>query len=136
MAPPAASATPSPLATEAAAAKALAVRIPVDWASIVIAPGALKNKKSLNVALLGALSSHLEIPEEHWLAAVQANLAEKLHKANEQSFALGRAAAAGSQCRCQRMSWRKCSGQKWGAAARLGGGDKGACRLPAINESK
>ena len=42
------------------------------------------------MALLGALSSHLEIPEEHWLAAIRANLAEKLHEVNEQAFALGR----------------------------------------------
>jgi indolepyruvate ferredoxin oxidoreductase beta subunit len=62
----------------------------------LIQAGALKNKKSLNVALLGALSSHLEIPEEHWRAAIHANLAEKLHRLNEQSFALGRAAARGA----------------------------------------
>lgn len=52
---------------------------------------ALKNKKSLNVTLLGALSEHLPIAQEHWLAAIHANLAPKLHKQNEQSFALGRA---------------------------------------------
>ncbi|MGE5155542.1 MAG: indolepyruvate oxidoreductase subunit beta [Bdellovibrio bacteriovorus] len=59
----------------------------------LIAPGALKNKKSLNLALLGALSGYLPIPREHWLAAIHANLAPKLHKVNEQAFALGRAAA-------------------------------------------
>ncbi|WP_295447916.1 indolepyruvate oxidoreductase subunit beta [uncultured Thiodictyon sp.] len=55
---------------------------------------ALKNKKSLNVTLLGALSAQLPIAQEHWLAAIHANLAPKLHKLNEQSFSLGRAAAA------------------------------------------
>ncbi|MFD2111610.1 2-oxoacid:acceptor oxidoreductase family protein [Thiorhodococcus fuscus] len=59
----------------------------------VLADGALKNKKSLNVALLGAMSIVLDIPEEDWLAAMYANLAEKLHTINEQAFALGRAAA-------------------------------------------
>ncbi|NEX18929.1 indolepyruvate oxidoreductase subunit beta [Thiorhodococcus mannitoliphagus] len=59
----------------------------------VLDPGALKNKKSLNVALLGAMSTALDIPEEHWLAAMYANLAEKLHTINEQAFALGRSAA-------------------------------------------
>ncbi|WP_295389739.1 indolepyruvate oxidoreductase subunit beta [uncultured Thiodictyon sp.] len=54
---------------------------------------ALKNKKSLNVTLLGALSTQLPIAQEHWLAAIHANLAPKLHKLNEQSFSLGRAAA-------------------------------------------
>jgi indolepyruvate ferredoxin oxidoreductase beta subunit len=58
-----------------------------------IAAGALKNRKSLNVALLGALSAVLEIPEDHWLAAIHANLAPKLHALNDQAFALGRAAA-------------------------------------------
>ena len=55
----------------------------------------LANRKSLNVALLGALSFHLDIPEKHWKAAIRASLAEKLHEANEQAFAAGRAAAAG-----------------------------------------
>ena len=59
----------------------------------LIDAGALTNRKSLNVALLGAVSTVLEIPQEHWLAAMHANLAEKLHKINEQSFAIGRAAA-------------------------------------------
>lgn len=54
---------------------------------------ALKNRKSLNVTMLGALSTRLPIPQEHWLAAIHANLAPKLHKLNEQSFELGRAAA-------------------------------------------
>lgn len=67
---------------------------------LVIGPGllpagALKNRKSLNVALLGALSGRLPIPEEHWRAAIHANLAPKLHRVNEQAFALGRAAVAG-----------------------------------------
>ena len=59
----------------------------------LIDSGTLTNRKSLNVALLGAVSTVLEIPQEHWLAAMHANLAEKLHKINEQSFAIGRAAA-------------------------------------------
>lgn len=56
----------------------------------VIAPDALKNKKSLNVALLGAVSTVLDIPDEHWMAAMHANLAEKLHALNEQAFEIGR----------------------------------------------
>ncbi|MBK1721663.1 indolepyruvate oxidoreductase subunit beta [Thiocystis violacea] len=59
----------------------------------VLNAAALKNKKSLNVALLGAVSTVLDIPEEQWLAAMYANLAEKLHTINEQAFALGRSAA-------------------------------------------
>lgn len=50
----------------------------------------LRNKKSLNVALLGVLSHHLSFPEEAWKAAIQQNLPEPLHEANLQAFALGR----------------------------------------------
>ncbi len=50
----------------------------------------LANRKSLNVALLGLLSRHLPIAPGHWEAALRANLAEKLHEANLQAFALGR----------------------------------------------
>ena len=50
----------------------------------------LRNKKSLNVALLGALSRHLGFPEEAWADAIRHNLAEKLHESNLQAFALGR----------------------------------------------
>lgn len=60
----------------------------------LIPPDALKNKKSLNVAMLGALSSVLEIDEEHWFNAIHAHLAEKLHRVNDEAFALGRQANA------------------------------------------
>jgi indolepyruvate ferredoxin oxidoreductase beta subunit len=61
---------------------------------LLIDPAALSNPRSLNVALLGALSAHLpDIPETVWLQAVEANLPEKLHEVNRQAFALGRAAA-------------------------------------------
>jgi indolepyruvate ferredoxin oxidoreductase, beta subunit len=54
----------------------------------------LANRRSLNVALLGALSWHLGIPEEHFLAAVKAAMPERLHAVNEQAFATGRVASA------------------------------------------
>ena len=50
----------------------------------------LSNRKALNVALLGALSRHLKIDENHWLDAICAAFPEKLHAANLQAFALGR----------------------------------------------
>ncbi|NQU43576.1 indolepyruvate oxidoreductase subunit beta [bacterium] len=56
-------------------------------------PKALPHARSLNVALLGILSSHLEIPEDIWLDAVRANLKENLHGVNEEAFALGRGAS-------------------------------------------
>jgi indolepyruvate ferredoxin oxidoreductase beta subunit len=56
----------------------------------------LSNRRSLNVALLGALSGHLPIPEATFLAAVKAALPERLHALNEQAFATGRARAPGA----------------------------------------
>ncbi len=50
----------------------------------------LSNKKSINVALLGILSCHLQFPVEAWTDALKRNLPEKLHEANLQSFYLGR----------------------------------------------
>ena len=50
----------------------------------------LRNKKSLNVALLGALSRHLEFSEEAWIAAIRRRLPEKLVEVNLEAFALGR----------------------------------------------
>jgi indolepyruvate ferredoxin oxidoreductase beta subunit len=65
---------------------------------IVIQPsqveqGELRNKKNLNVALLGVLSQHLGFPEEAWKAAIEHQLPALLHEANLQAFALGRRAA-------------------------------------------
>ena len=54
----------------------------------------LTNKRALNVALLGALSHHLDIPSGTFLDAVKAALPERLHGVNEQAFELGRATAA------------------------------------------
>ena len=53
----------------------------------------LPNKRSLNVALLGVLSRHLTIDQEHWLAAIRANLPAKLHEVNIKAFELGRQSA-------------------------------------------
>lgn len=50
----------------------------------------LPNKKSLNVALLGALSCHLQFSVEAWTEALKRNLPEKLHEANFKSFSIGR----------------------------------------------
>jgi indolepyruvate ferredoxin oxidoreductase beta subunit len=63
--------------------------------SVLIEPGMidekrLANKKSLNVALLGALARHLDLADNLWHAAIQAALPEKLHAANLQAFAIGK----------------------------------------------
>jgi indolepyruvate ferredoxin oxidoreductase, beta subunit len=55
---------------------------------------ALENTRSINVALLGVLSSHLSIEESFWQEAIRANLAERLHAVNLSAFAAGRSAAA------------------------------------------
>ena len=64
---------------------------------ILVQPGLidlskLASRRSLNVALVGALSAYVDIPEADWLAAVRASLAEHLHVANIAAFRLGRAA--------------------------------------------
>ena len=50
----------------------------------------LTTKKSVNVALLGVLSHHLDFPVDAWTAALKRNLPEKLHEANLISFSIGR----------------------------------------------
>jgi indolepyruvate ferredoxin oxidoreductase beta subunit len=50
----------------------------------------LPNKKMLNVALLGALSAHLDLSEADWLTAIHDAFDEKFFEANRQAFLLGR----------------------------------------------
>jgi indolepyruvate ferredoxin oxidoreductase beta subunit len=62
---------------------------------LLIAPQAvpadrLPNRRSLNVALLGLLSRHLEIPLAAWQEAIAAHLKPALHCDNLQAFDLGR----------------------------------------------
>jgi indolepyruvate ferredoxin oxidoreductase beta subunit len=52
----------------------------------------LANKKTLNVALLGALSARLPLPEAAWLEAIRAGFPGELLAPNEQAFRLGRKA--------------------------------------------
>lgn len=66
--------------------KAGGVLIPPD----AVDEAALPNKKSLNVALLGALAARLDLDEAHWLAAIRAALPERLHELNEKAFRFGR----------------------------------------------
>ena len=50
----------------------------------------LENKRTLNVALLGALSRYMNFSVEQWLEAVRKQLPERLHAVNEKAFYLGR----------------------------------------------
>ncbi|MCD6394926.1 MAG: indolepyruvate oxidoreductase subunit beta [Planctomycetes bacterium] len=54
---------------------------------------ALSNRRSFNVAMLGLLSTHLQIDSSDWLDAIRANLSEKVHDVNIEAFETGRAAA-------------------------------------------
>ena len=63
----------------------------------MVDPAKLSNRKSFNVALLGALSMHLDISEAKWRAAIRACLPEKLHAANEQAFEAGRHALVAAE---------------------------------------
>lgn len=55
----------------------------------------LADRRSLNVALLGVLSTRLDLPEACWLEAIRAALPPRLHEINERAFRLGREAGAG-----------------------------------------
>ncbi len=52
----------------------------------------LRNKRSINVALLGALSRHLPFTDEQWIAAIKRNLPEAIHDVNVEAFRLGKGA--------------------------------------------
>jgi indolepyruvate ferredoxin oxidoreductase beta subunit len=53
----------------------------------------LRSAKSLNVALLGALSRHLDFPDDLWTQSLRDHLAPKLLEVNVQAFAQGKEAA-------------------------------------------
>ncbi len=50
----------------------------------------LPNKRTLNVALLGALSAHLPMAEEQWLGALRSGFAETFFEGNRNAFLIGR----------------------------------------------
>lgn len=56
----------------------------------------LPHKKTLNVALLGALSAHLPFSEELWLGSVRVGFEAGFFAANKQAFLLGRANCSGA----------------------------------------
>jgi indolepyruvate ferredoxin oxidoreductase, beta subunit len=64
---------------------------------ILITPGeinlaALPHEKSVNVALLGVLSKHLDFPVDLWIQAIHNSFEAKLREINEQAFILSRSA--------------------------------------------
>lgn len=69
---------------------------------VLITPGAidesqLSDQRSVNIGLLGVLSSYVSIAPEHWIAAMHAKLPEKLHAANEHAFEVGRLKGSSSE---------------------------------------
>jgi indolepyruvate ferredoxin oxidoreductase beta subunit len=50
----------------------------------------LGTERATNVVLLGALSRHLDVPEEHWLEVVQKRVPKKYVELNRRAFAAGR----------------------------------------------
>jgi len=53
-------------------------------------PARLPNRKSLNVALLGALSAHLPLPEAAWLETLEQAFPPAFFEPNRQAFFVGR----------------------------------------------
>jgi indolepyruvate ferredoxin oxidoreductase beta subunit len=60
----------------------------------IIAGRTLRSAKALNVALIGALSRHLDFAEELWAQSLRDHLAPKLLEVNLHAFALGKEAGA------------------------------------------
>ena len=54
---------------------------------------ALPSAKTVTVAMLGALSRHLDLPEAAWIDAIRAIFPEKILAMNLEAFALGRGAS-------------------------------------------
>lgn len=54
----------------------------------------LENKRTLNVALLGALSRHMDISVEQWMDGIRQQFPERLVAVNEAAFMLGRGETA------------------------------------------
>ena len=46
--------------------------------------------KAVNLVLMGRLSRYFDIPEEEWMAAIQASVPEKFLELNKKAFLLGR----------------------------------------------
>jgi len=62
---------------------------------VLITPDAVKtealpHKRTLNVALLGALSAHLPMSEELWLASLRDGFDESFFEGNQAAFLIGR----------------------------------------------
>ena len=55
-----------------------------------IKPEQLPHKRTLNVALLGALSAHLPMPEAVWLDSLRSAFEETFFEGNKQAFLAGR----------------------------------------------
>ena len=57
----------------------------------------LPHKRTLNVALLGALSAHLPMAEDVWLEALRAGFDESFFEGNKQAFLIGRTSQRSAQ---------------------------------------
>ncbi len=56
----------------------------------------LPHARSLNVALLGVLSTYMGFSTDEWMSAIKANLRTQLHEVNLKAFELGRQATVRS----------------------------------------
>lgn len=57
-----------------------------------IALGLLPSPRTLNLSMLGMLSTHLDVPYDLWIEAIRASLRPRHHGMNEAAFDLGRRA--------------------------------------------
>jgi indolepyruvate ferredoxin oxidoreductase beta subunit len=80
---------PSEVAVNRPVLKAGGTLIPPDF----VDEAKLVNRRSLNVALLGALSAKLDLPVALWEEAIRAALPERLQEVNLKAFHFGREVA-------------------------------------------
>jgi indolepyruvate ferredoxin oxidoreductase beta subunit len=64
-----------------------------------IDPAELPHRRSLNVALVGMLSRHLDFAESVWQDAIRMHLKPELHEVNLEAFRIGRERAAARETR-------------------------------------
>jgi len=62
----------------------------IHWVNGTAIAEKVGNPRTVNVAVLGALSALMDIPPENWLEAVKAHVPEKFFDINAQAFSAGR----------------------------------------------
>ena len=74
---------------QALAEKMTAAGIDLDAVDALALANEAGSPKAVNLVLMGKLSKYFDIPEEEWLAAIEASVPPKFLELNKKAFALG-----------------------------------------------